>query len=198
MPRAWARAWAASCSRVPRTSSGVRRSPSPLIMTSAYCWPATFHRPGAWWPQRGCLPSVPLAMMMTTGGDVRVPAADFQPGLFQDLQDRAGGLGERLPFADPFPVRVRCRTWCTGRPFAVAEGGAPGAVEPVVPASPVRVGQGVVGFGDLPELLSGVGAVVHVRVVLLGQLAVGRLDQRRSHPGGHRAARSSPVSVGFS
>src|SRR5947207_10835268 len=26
-------------------------------------------------------------------GDVRVPAADFQPGLFEDLQDRAGGLG---------------------------------------------------------------------------------------------------------
>src|SRR5256885_13143124 len=27
-------------------------------------------------------------------GDVRVPAADFQPGLFEDLQDRAGGLGD--------------------------------------------------------------------------------------------------------
>ena len=26
-------------------------------------------------------------------GDFRVPAADFQPGVFQDLQDRAGGLG---------------------------------------------------------------------------------------------------------
>ena len=26
----------------------LRRSPSPLIMISAYCWPATFQRPGAW------------------------------------------------------------------------------------------------------------------------------------------------------
>lgn len=27
------------------------------------------------------------------GRDFRVPAADFQPGIFQDFQDPAGGLG---------------------------------------------------------------------------------------------------------
>jgi hypothetical protein len=57
------------------------------------------------------------------------------------------------------------------------------AVEPVIAAAPVGVGEGVVGLGDLPEPLSGIGAVVDVGVVLLGQLAVGRLDLCRGRVG---------------
>ena len=68
----------------------------------------------------------------------------------------------------------------------------PEAVQPVVAAAPVRVGEGVVGFGDLPEPLSGVGAVVEVRVILLGQLAVGLLDQQH---GGIRSDTEQPVVV---
>ena len=85
----------------------VRRSPSPLMMTSAYCCPLTFHRPGAWVAPAGVL-AVGAAGDDDDGrGDVRVPAADFQPGLFEDLQDRAGGLEAlRLPSLEPFPVRV--------------------------------------------------------------------------------------------
>src|SRR6185312_9613820 len=111
-------------------------------------------------------------------GDFRVPAADFQPDVFEHLQDPAGGLGA---VAVRGPVLVACPVAGTGVPglsVAIARGLVAGedAVEPVVPAAPVRVDQGVVGFGDLPELLSGVAAVVHIRVALLGQLAVGRLD----------------------
>ena len=109
-------------------------------------------------------------------GDVRVPAADLQPDIFQHLQDRAGSLES---------AAVRGPGTGPGVPglIVVGEGGPAGAVEPVVAAAPVRVGEGVVGFGDLPEPLSGVRAVVDVRVILLGELAVGRLDLRRGGAG---------------
>jgi hypothetical protein len=41
-------------------------------------------------------------------------------------------------------------------------------VEPVITAAPVGIGKGVVGLGDLPEPLSGIRAVVYIRVVLFG------------------------------
>ena len=68
MPRAQARAWAASCKMTARTSGGVRRRASPLIMTSARWSLPTFQRPEAKCPQRGWRVSVPLAKMMTTAG----------------------------------------------------------------------------------------------------------------------------------
>src|SRR5712691_5339672 len=160
MPRAYTRAWAASCSRVPRTSRGLRRSPSPLIMISVRCSPATFQRPGAWWPSRGCLPSVPLAMMMTARGI---------SGCLRRISSQVSSRTVRmrlaacvlLPFADPFWVRV---------PLPEL------AFRDDVPPAPERVGERVAGLGDLPEPVSGIGAVVDVRVVLLGQPAVGLLD----------------------
>ena len=43
-------------------------------------------------------------------GDFGVPAADFQPGVFQDLEDPAGRLGAvavgAVPGACPLPDRV--------------------------------------------------------------------------------------------
>src|SRR2546430_1807008 len=119
-------------------------------------------------------------------GDVRVPAADFQPGVFQDFQDAAGGLravAVRGPVSGPGVL---------GPLVLFGEGRTAGAVEPVIAASPVRVGESVVGFGDFPELLSGVRAAVYIRVVLLGQLAVGLLNQQH---GGIRATAQQPVVV---
>ena len=162
--------------------AGVRRSPSPLIMISVRCSPATFQRPGAWWPQRGCLPSVPLAMMMTTGG-----ISGCQRRISSQMSSRTFRIRlaawEPLPCADPFRRVSGCRNWCSRTMRRRCLWCRCGAVEPVVAAAPVGVGEGVVGFGDLPEPLSGVAAVVDVRVVLLGQLAVGRLDLRRGGVG---------------
>ena len=156
MPRAWARAWAASCSRVPRTSAGVRRSPSPLIMISAHCSPCDVPAAGGVVPQRGCLPSVPLAMMMTAGG-----ISGCQRRISSQMSSRTFRIRlaawEPLLCADPFPARVPLPDLVyPDHVSSVPEVGASGAVEPVVAAAPVRVGEGVVGFGDLPELLSGV------------------------------------------
>ena len=131
-------------------------------------------------------------------GYFRVPAADFQPGVFQDLQDPAGGLRA-----------VAVRGAVAGRVFRLPELVYPddrtargartgaGAVEPVVAAAPVGVGEGVVGFGDLPEPVSGVGAVVHVRVVLLGQRAVGLLDLLRGGVGMDAEQRVVVLVPGF-
>ena len=192
MPRAWARAWAASCRRVPRTSSrGAAQSF------------AADHDFG-----------VLLACDVPPAGGVVAPAGVLAVGAAGDDDDGRRGF----PGASGgFPARCLPGPSGSGwRPGSVArltvgavpvagpvyrdhssspKVGAAGAVEPVVAAAPVGVGEGVVGFGDLPEPLSGVGAVVDVRVVLLGQLAVGRLDLRH---GGvrarRRAARSSRPS----
>ena len=175
--------------------AGVRRSPSPLIMISVRCSPATFHRPGAWWPSRACLPSVPLAMMMTAGG-----ISGCQRRISSQMSSRTFRIRlaacEPLLCADPFPARVPLPGLVYPDHGLYAEV-VRGAVEPVVAASPVRVGEGVVGFGDLPEPLSGVGAVVHVRVVLLGQLAVGRLDLRGSGAGFDAEQRVVVLVLGF-
>jgi YD repeat-containing protein len=60
----------------------------------------------------------------------------------------------------------------------VGAAGVPGGgpAQPVVAAAPVGVGECVVGFGDFPESLRGVGVVVDVGVVLLGEPAVGPFD----------------------
>jgi hypothetical protein len=79
-------------------------------MTSAYCWPLTFHRPGAWCPQRGFLVSVPEAMMMTAEGmsgcqrriSSQVSSRIFRSGL-------AAWKRGRLPLADPLPLPVLSR-----------------------------------------------------------------------------------------
>src|SRR5204863_10040262 len=55
-------------------------------------------------------------------GDVRVPAADFQPGLFEDLQDRAGGLGAAAVLGAVSGAGAGAGPGVAG-PFAVAEGG---------------------------------------------------------------------------
>ena len=44
-------------------------------------------RPGAWWPQTGCLRSVPLSDDDDHGGDFAVPGADRRPDVFQDADD---------------------------------------------------------------------------------------------------------------
>ena len=135
-------------------------------------------------------------MMMTTGGISGCRRRISSQVSSRTFRIAAGGLGA-VAVADPFPVRVPLpglvyrddsssgRRWCARCRAAV------------VAAAPVRVGEGVVGFGDLPEPLSGVGAVVDVRVVLLGQLAVGLLDLREVASGSDAEERVVVLGLGF-
>ncbi len=132
-------------------------------------------------------------MMMTTGG-----ISGCQRRISSQVSSRTFRIRlaawEPLLFADPFPVLLRLPELVNpdhvaARAGAGAGAGAGGAGRA---ASPVRVGEGVVGFGDLPEPVSGVAAVVHVRVILLGQLAVGLLDLLHGGVGLHKAACQCP------
>jgi len=82
-------------------------------------------------------------------GDFRVAAADLQPDVFQDLEYPAG----RLPVAVGRPSSGLGPVARAGvlPPGADRASGA-GAVQAVVAAAAVGVGEGVVGFGEFPEL----------------------------------------------
>ena len=98
------------------------------------------------------------------GGDLRVAAADGQPGLLEDLDQQAGRAAVGAGFGE----------------FGAGDRG-PG---PVVGFAEFGVGQGVVGLGDVPEPGGGLGvAGVGVGVVQAGQFAVGLLDLRRGGVG---------------
>ena len=106
MPRAWARAWAASCRRVAEDlARGAAQSfaaDHDLGVLLACDVP----------PAGGVVSPAGVLAVGAAGddddgrGDFGVPAADFQPDVFQDLQDRLAAW-ELLPCADPF--------WCVCR-----------------------------------------------------------------------------------
>src|SRR5580704_12534896 len=127
MTRSWARAWAASCSRVPRTSCGGAAQPFAAdhdfgVLLSGDVPPA-----GGVMAEPGLLAFGSAGDDDDGRGDFRVPAADLQPDVFQDLEQAAGGLGA---VAAAGPVPGVCALTGPGVPGPLiisAGGGMPGA-----------------------------------------------------------------------
>jgi hypothetical protein len=113
----------------------------------------TVHRWESKRPHLASRPVVPLAMMMTTGGIIRMAGADGLPGLFQHGQHAADGFG--VP------------AWHAG--VGPRPGGRAGPAVAVAVGVVLQVGgQVFVGFGDAPEPVDGPGiGVVAVGVVVL-------------------------------
>ena len=128
MPRAWARAWAASCSRgAEDLGGGAAQS-----FAADHDFGTLFAVRRSSGRGRGA-----RAGLLAVGAagdddhrwrDFRVPAADFQPDVFQDFQDPAGGLGAVAAAAGR---RSRLR--------AGAGVGEPGSASPAPLEVPVRL-----------------------------------------------------------
>ena len=159
MPRAAARAWAASCSSVPRTSRAVAAQ----SFAADHDFGAL---PGAGVPAAGSVVTPHGVFAFGAGRDddhhsreLPVPGPDRRPDVFQHADDaaeggtRVAGCGDRSG-GDRGPGRV----------IRLAAG---------------RVGQDLIGFGDGLEPLSGARvAGVGVGVMLAGQFPVRLLDLR--------------------